>query len=102
MLKHYLEKVVSTEQGQELANELGIPFLETSAKANINVEEAFVALARFVFFSFLFALSDWLYRDIKVRLIDTASGPAGSSSSTAAGGNVNVSQGANKSTGGCC
>ena len=43
------KQVVSTEQGQELANELGIPFLETSAKANINVEDAFVTLARSVF-----------------------------------------------------
>lgn len=42
------KQVVSTEQGQELANELGIPFLETSAKANINVEDAFVTLARSV------------------------------------------------------
>jgi Ras-related protein Rab-8A len=38
-----------------LANELGIRFMETSAKANIGVEEAFFDLAR----------------DIKKRLIDT-------------------------------
>ncbi|KAL1920462.1 uncharacterized protein VTP21DRAFT_839 [Calcarisporiella thermophila] len=48
-------KVVSTEQGQALANELGVKFLETSAKSNINVEEAFFTLAR----------------DVKGRLIDT-------------------------------
>merc|ERR1711900_138626 len=34
-------RVVSTERGQQLADELGIPFLEVSAKSNINVEKAF-------------------------------------------------------------
>ena len=36
---------MSTEQGQELANELGIPFLEVSAKNNTNVDKAFYNLA---------------------------------------------------------
>ncbi|KAI8879602.1 GTP-binding protein SAS1 [Backusella circina FSU 941] len=49
------KRVISTEQGQALANELGIRFKETSAKTNIGVEEAFFDLAR----------------DIKKRLIDT-------------------------------
>ncbi|KAK9451515.1 ras family-domain-containing protein [Limtongia smithiae] len=40
------KRAVSTEQGRALANELDIPFIEASAKANINVEEAFVSLAR--------------------------------------------------------
>src|SRR3954453_12601972 len=39
------KRAVSTEQGQALANELGIPFLEVSAKANINIEKAFYSLA---------------------------------------------------------
>jgi Ras-related protein Rab-8A len=39
------KRQVSTEQGQQLANELGIPFLEVSAKNNINVEKAFYSLA---------------------------------------------------------
>jgi Glu-tRNA(Gln) amidotransferase subunit E-like FAD-binding protein len=39
-----------------LADELGIPFLEVSAKSNINVEKAFYSLAA----------------DIKKRIIDTA------------------------------
>lgn len=39
------KRAVSTEQGQQLANELGIPFLEVSAKNNINVEKAFYNLA---------------------------------------------------------
>nr|CCF17540.1 RabE GTPase protein [Micrasterias denticulata] len=39
-------RVVSKEQGQALANEFRIKFFETSAKADINVEEAFVCIAR--------------------------------------------------------
>lgn len=39
-------QVITEQQGQELADELGLRFLETSAKTNINVEEAFFALAR--------------------------------------------------------
>jgi GTPase SAR1 family protein len=42
------KRVVTEAQGRALAKELGIPFLETSAKANINVEDAFVSLARLV------------------------------------------------------
>jgi GTPase SAR1 family protein len=49
------KRAVSTEQGQALADELGIPFLEVSAKSNINVDKAFYSLAA----------------DIKKRLIDT-------------------------------
>ena len=37
---------VSRERGEELAIEYGIKFMETSAKASINVEEAFFTLAR--------------------------------------------------------
>jgi hypothetical protein len=39
------DKVVSTEKGQEYAQELEIPFLETSAKTAANVEAAFLAMA---------------------------------------------------------
>ncbi|KAF9936217.1 GTP-binding protein [Mortierella antarctica] len=49
------KKVISKDQGQALADEFGIKFLETSAKSNICVEEAFFSLAR----------------DIKRRMIDT-------------------------------
>ncbi|CAG8807011.1 6100_t:CDS:2, partial [Racocetra persica] len=53
---HEIEKrVITKEQGQALADELKIKFLETSAEANINVEEAFFTLAR----------------DVKKRLIDS-------------------------------
>ena len=50
------KRAISTERGQQLADELGIPFLEVSAKSNINVEKAFYGLAS----------------DIKKRLSDTA------------------------------
>ena len=80
------KRAVSTEQGQALANELGIPFLEVSAKSNINVDKAFYSLAA----------------DIKKRLSDAQraeQGPGG-----AGAGGVNVEQGG--SSGGmgskCC
>ncbi|KAL9229330.1 hypothetical protein vseg_004808 [Gypsophila vaccaria] len=38
-------KVVDTQMGQALADELGIPFLETSAKEALNVERAFLTMA---------------------------------------------------------
>ena len=50
------KRAVSTERGQQLADELGIPFLEVSAKSNINIDKAFYSLAA----------------DIKKRIVDTA------------------------------
>lgn len=40
------KRQVSKERGEKLANDYGIKFMETSAKANINVENAFFTLAR--------------------------------------------------------
>ncbi|XP_016557118.2 uncharacterized protein LOC107856652 [Capsicum annuum] len=39
------QKVVSTEAAQAFADEIGIPFMETSAKNATNVEQAFMAMA---------------------------------------------------------
>jgi len=40
------KRVISMEQGQKLAAEHDVAFMETSAKSNINVEEAFTQIAR--------------------------------------------------------
>jgi Fe2+ transport system protein B len=40
------KRQVTTEQGRALADELGIRFMETSAKVNEGVEDAFFTLAR--------------------------------------------------------
>mmetsp|Transcript_31097 Transcript_31097/g.41130 ORF Transcript_31097/g.41130 Transcript_31097/m.41130 type:complete len:208 (+) Transcript_31097:292-915(+) len=39
------ERVVSKETAKEFAESLGIPFIETSAKDNLNVEQAFTTIA---------------------------------------------------------
>lgn len=40
------EREVQTNDGKDLSKSLGCPFLETSAKARINVEEAFYEVVR--------------------------------------------------------
>ena len=35
------ERKVSTKEGEDLANELGLPFLETSAKTGVNIDTIF-------------------------------------------------------------
>ncbi|KAK1799218.1 hypothetical protein P4O66_007473 [Electrophorus voltai] len=40
------ERVIKHEDGQKLAKEYGVPFMETSAKTGVNVELAFHAIAR--------------------------------------------------------
>lgn len=76
--------MVSTERGQALADELGIPFLEVSAKTNENIEKAFYSLAA----------------DIKKRIIDTSK-PEQSGTTGSAGVNVGEQTGAG-SGGKCC
>jgi GTPase SAR1 family protein len=68
------KRQVSTQQGQALADELGIPFLEVSAKSNINIEKAFYSLAG----------------DIKKRLVDSSKD---TNQSAGGQGGVNVAQG---------
>lgn len=62
-------RVVDRERGAELAREYGLKFMETSAKNSVNVDEAFMTLAR----------------DIKKRLIDT--GKLVSEATTSVAGN---------------
>ncbi|KAM5152908.1 ras-related protein Rab-26 [Mantella aurantiaca] len=40
------ERVVRLEDGERLAKEYGVPFMETSAKSGLNVELAFMAIAK--------------------------------------------------------
>lgn len=77
------KRQVSTEQGQALADELGIPFMEVSAKANINIEKAFYSLAS----------------DIKKRLMisDKDSGAA-----SQPGASVPIGGEQKGAAGGCC
>ena len=39
---------MSTEEGKKLAEQFGIPFAETSAQTNTNVDEAFMSLGEAV------------------------------------------------------
>lgn len=39
-------RVVSTQQGEQLAEKLGVPFIEASAKSGLNVSEVFYTLSR--------------------------------------------------------
>ena len=61
---------VSRERGEELANEYGIKFLETSAKSSINVEEAFFTLARDI-------KAKMEKKLVSMRRISARGGPAG-------------------------
>lgn len=77
------KRVVSTERGQQLADDLGIPFLEVSAKSNINVDKAFYSLAS----------------DIKKRIMDTTRAEERQGGNAGA---VDTSREGGSSSGKCC
>eukprot|EP00002_Diphylleia_rotans_P016839 TRINITY_DN326_c0_g1_i1.p1 TRINITY_DN326_c0_g1~~TRINITY_DN326_c0_g1_i1.p1 ORF type:complete len:206 (+),score=50.65 TRINITY_DN326_c0_g1_i1:81-698(+) len=78
-------RAVDKARGQALADEYKIQFLETSAKGNINVEEAFLTIAK----------------EIKKRLIDTNGPGAGPNAGAAGNGTVNPAAPEGKKKG-CC
>ena len=50
-------RVVPKEKGEALANSQNVPFLETSAKTNYNIDEAFEKLARLILKKVCFCIS---------------------------------------------
>jgi len=77
------KRAVTEQRGRELAEELGIKFMETSAKVNEGVEESFFTLAR----------------DIKTRLIDSQ---ADNATTGVTNDSVRVNQPASQSAQSCC
>lgn len=98
------KRAVTEDQGRELANELGVKFMETSAKVNDGVEEAFFTLARLVTPPLTgHPVEHILYRDCKTRLIDSQADAAASSGGPGnTDGSLKVNQPATQTTSGCC
>jgi Ras-related protein Rab-8A len=78
------QKVVESARAQSLANEYEIPFMETSAKANIQVEASFFRIAQ----------------DIKRKIID-AQERAGSGAGARRGVDIGTTEEKKKKKG-CC
>ena len=103
------KRAVTEEEGRELAEELGIRFIETSAKINEGVEEAFFTLARYVNlgFSRRFSLGILMLcflspsRDIKARLIDSQA-DAANAAPAAAPTSIKVNQPVSSQVSNCC
>ncbi|AMD22319.1 HGL021Wp [Eremothecium sinecaudum] len=75
------KRTVTYEQGQELAKELGVPFIEASAKEDENVSDIFFTLAKLI------------QESIDNNKMASYSGKEGQ---------INVSSGSNFSTSDCC
>jgi len=76
-------RAVTTKQGQDLAEKFSVPYIETSAKTRLNVEEAFYMLVR----------------EIR-RFNKEPNRPASTSESTEGNGSTNESESKRKSKGG--
>lgn len=79
------DKAVSTEQAQALADELGLTYVETSAKSSSNVDEAFFKLAQ----------------QVKDHLVDQGI-TSNTQTGSAGNGNVGVDSSFTGKQGGCC
>ncbi|WFD41882.1 GTP-binding protein [Malassezia psittaci] len=86
------KRAVTKEQAEELAKELGISYVETSAKSSTNVDEAFFKLAQQV--------KDHL---VDQGIISNVPGTSGSQNLSGQSGmtSFGIGSGANKQ-GGCC
>ncbi|WFD30304.1 GTP-binding protein [Malassezia sp. CBS 17886] len=84
------KRAVSREQAEELANELGVTYVETSAKTNTNVDEAFFVLAGQV--------KDHL---VEQGITSNAPGSAGAQAVGGASG-TGLGAGGTEKQGGCC
>lgn len=80
------KKVVDYTTAKEFAEQLGIPFLETSAKNSTNVEQAFLTMAA----------------EIKNRMGPGPGGPLDRANAGGLPGAINPSSTPVKSNSGCC
>lgn len=97
------KRAVMSDAGEQKAKELGVDFIETSAKENREVENAFFKLARSVALCDLLCLLCKLtitIRAIKTRLIDSQ--PDASSTIGSPSGGVKVDQSTAGEQRGCC
>ena len=76
------KRVVSTAEGQALADELGIPFIEASAKTNDKVDDTFFSLAR--------------------QVKDDVLSPSDNNDTIGGAGSVNIDRSNGESSGKCC
>lgn len=79
------KRVITKEQGEKLASTYGVRFMETSAKAKIGVEEAFMAIAT--------AIKEKMDRQVPVPTKQSASGTTKV---------IRAEEGDAKPSGGCC
>eukprot|EP00388_Colpodella_angusta_P003467 GDKJ01012220.1.p1 GENE.GDKJ01012220.1~~GDKJ01012220.1.p1 ORF type:complete len:215 (+),score=55.80 GDKJ01012220.1:23-667(+) len=85
------KKQVTTEEGQALAEEFGIPFMETSAKCSTNVTDAFRTMA------------SQIMENLNDRSKGGSSGGASGGRNGGASGGVRIDdRSSNDEKGGCC
>lgn len=78
---------MTTEEGMQLADELGMPFIETSAKAADNVSEAFVQMAKTLI----------VMKQSAAKEADPTPGKR-----SGPGGELDIGGGSSKGSKGCC